>query len=63
MAKGRDHEFVRALEINPKAVPWRIEIGFCVVMGLQVLCKDKYDQALNWMLFHYHHIHVGCSTQ
>ena len=41
MAKNRDHEIVRALETHPKAVPWRIEIEFCVVMGLQVLCKDN----------------------
>ena len=47
MAKGRDHEIVRALETHPKAVPWRIDIEFCVVMGLQMLCEDKRDQALN----------------
>ena len=26
MAKGRDHEIVRALETHPKAVSWKIEI-------------------------------------
>jgi hypothetical protein len=34
MAKGRDHEVVRALETHPEAIPWKFEIEFCVVMGL-----------------------------
>ena len=36
MAKGRDHKVVRDLETHPKAIPWKIEIEFCVVTGLQV---------------------------
>ena len=29
MAKGRDHEIVRAFETHPKAVPWTNEIELC----------------------------------
>ena len=47
MAKGRDHEIVRGLETHPKAVPWKIAIEFCVVMGLQVQCKDIRDWAFS----------------
>ena len=36
MAKGHDHEIVRAAETHPKAGPWKIGIEFCVIMGLQV---------------------------
>ena len=36
MAKGHDHENVRALESYPKAIPWKIETKACVVTGLQV---------------------------
>ena len=37
MAKGCDHEIVmRAFETHLKAVPWEIQIDFCVVMGLHV---------------------------
>ena len=57
MAKGRDHEIVRAFETHPKAVPWTNEIEFCVVTGLQDIC----DLALN--LFQYHLLHVGSGTQ
>jgi hypothetical protein len=42
--------------------PEKIEIGFSVVTGLQVSCKDVQNQALNQMLIHYHPIHVGPST-
>ena len=38
MAKA--HEIVRVLETHSK---WKIEIEFCVVMGLQVYCKDMRD--------------------
>ena len=34
MAKGCDHEVVRALETYPEAIPWKFEIEFCVVMEL-----------------------------
>jgi hypothetical protein len=37
MAKDRHHTFVRALETSLKAIPWKIEIGFCVVTGLLVI--------------------------
>jgi hypothetical protein len=50
-AKGCDHEIVRALETHLKAVPWTFEIGFYMVTGLQVQCKDICDRALNEMLF------------
>jgi hypothetical protein len=36
MAKDRDHEIVSALETHPKAIPWKYEIEFGVVTGLQV---------------------------
>ena len=36
MVKNHGHEVARALETHPKAVPWKIEIEFCVVTGLQV---------------------------
>lgn len=42
--------------------PEKTEIGFSVVTGLQVSCKDVQDRALNQMLIHYHSIHVGPST-
>ena len=51
------------LETQPKAIPWKIEIEFCVITGLEVECKDMPGQALNQMLFHYHPIHIGPSTQ
>jgi hypothetical protein len=35
MGKGHVHDIVRALETHPKVVPWKIEIEFCAVMGLQ----------------------------
>ena len=44
--------------IHSKAVPWTIEIEFCVVTGLQVECKDIGDRALNRMLFRYHPINM-----
>lgn len=34
MASGHSHVIVRALEIHLKAVPWKIEIQFCVVADL-----------------------------
>ena len=34
MANGHSHVIVRALEIHLKAVPWKIEIQFCVVADL-----------------------------
>jgi hypothetical protein len=34
MAKGSDHEVMRALESHPKAVPWKTDIEFGVVTGL-----------------------------
>jgi hypothetical protein len=34
-------------------------IGCCVVMGLQVYCKDIRNRALNGVLFHHHPIHVA----
>ena len=40
MGSGCGHEIVRALETRPKAVLWKIEFEFCVVMGLKVYCKD-----------------------
>ena len=36
MDKVRDHRIVRALETHPKAVPLKVEVEYCVVMGLQV---------------------------
>ena len=36
MAKGHDHEILLALETPPKAILLKIEIEFCVVMGLPV---------------------------
>ena len=36
MTKGHDHELVQALETHPKATLLKIEIEFCVVMGLPV---------------------------
>lgn len=33
-ASSRGHEIARALETCPKAVLWKIEFEFCVVMGL-----------------------------
>jgi hypothetical protein len=36
MAKGCDHETVRALETQPKGIPLTTEIEFFVVTGLQV---------------------------
>jgi hypothetical protein len=36
MAKGCDHEIVRALETHSKVVSWNIEIELCVVTGFQV---------------------------
>jgi hypothetical protein len=35
-AKARDHEIVRALETHPKAVQWKDESEFCVVVGFLV---------------------------
>ena len=35
MAKGRDHDIMRALEIHPKAIPQKIEIEFCVGTGFK----------------------------
>ena len=36
MAKGHDHDSVRALESHLKAVQMRSEIEACVVTGLQL---------------------------
>jgi hypothetical protein len=36
VAKGRDHEIMRALETHPKSLPWNIEIEFYVVTSLLV---------------------------
>lgn len=36
MAKGCDHDSVNALETYLKAVPWKIESEYCMVMGLQM---------------------------
>ena len=36
LAKGRDHEIMRALETHLKNISWSIEIEFRVVMGLQL---------------------------
>jgi hypothetical protein len=35
IAKGLDHEVVRALETHPKALSWKVQIKFCVVTGLK----------------------------
>ena len=34
MANGHNHVIVRALETHPKAIPWKIQIQFCVATGL-----------------------------
>jgi hypothetical protein len=36
MAWGHDHEIVRALEMNRKALPWKFETLFWVVTSFQV---------------------------
>ena len=36
MAKGCDLEMVRTPESHLRAVPWKVEIKFCVIMGIQV---------------------------
>ena len=36
MANGRDHQTVMAFETYLKSIPKKIEIGYCVVMGLQM---------------------------
>jgi hypothetical protein len=65
MAKGGDHDIMRALETHLKAIPWKFAIEFGVVTGLHLNCKDICNRALNWfMLFHYHPIiHVGTFEQ
>ena len=40
MAKGCDHEIVRALETHPNVVPWKIKTALYVVTGLQVWSND-----------------------
>lgn len=47
MAKGREHKIVRALETtHPMVVRWKIEIGFSVVIFLQVWYKDTTSLSL-----------------
>jgi hypothetical protein len=36
MDKVHDNRIVRALETHLKAVPLKVEVEYCVVMGLQV---------------------------
>ena len=36
MAKGRDHEIVKALKFVAKCDLWKIEIEFCGAMGLRM---------------------------
>lgn len=55
----QDRELVRALETHPKAVPWEFEIQLSMVMGLQVLCRDR---ALKQMKG-YHPNYVSPSTK
>lgn len=54
---------MRAFETRPKVVLRNIEIGLCVVMGLQVQCKDTRGSTLNQLFIHYHLICVGPSMQ
>ena len=51
-----------ALETHPKAIPKKIETEICMVMGLQMQCKDIRDRTLIQVLFQYHPIQVGPST-
>ena len=39
MAKGPDHQIVRALETRPKGVPWKIEIEFCAPQAFKCSVK------------------------
>ena len=56
------HEIVRAFEIHLKAVPWKIEIELCVVMG-KCSVNDRCGRALNQVLLDQCPIHVGPFTQ
>ena len=42
-AKGHDHEMVRALDYQPKAIPCVLGKPFCVVMGPQTWCKVRME--------------------
>jgi hypothetical protein len=63
MANGHHYENVRALETHLKAIPWKIEIEFCMIMGPHMYSKDIHDRALNQVVFDYHPICVGPSKQ
>ena len=62
MAKGHDHEIVRAAEIHPKARPWKLKLNFVWLCAFK--CSDIRDWALNQIVFRYHPTHFfGPSTQ
>ena len=41
MAKFSDYEIVTALQIHPKAAPWKFEIEFCVLKCSQGLSSAR----------------------
>ena len=62
MAKGRDHEIVRAIETDPNEVPW-IDMEFCVVTAFKCSVKTYATGLSTESYFIYHPIHVGPSAQ
>ena len=51
MAKGHDHENLRALESHTKAVAWNNEIVCCVVTGFEVYYKEMWPSSQLNILF------------
>jgi hypothetical protein len=51
MAQGHDHGIRRALEGHPEAVPWKLEIEFCVVTGLNCSVKTYMSGLLTEFYF------------
>ena len=62
MGKGCDYEIVRTLETYPKGVLGKMKLY--IVLSWAFKCTlETYMTGLSQMLFQYHPIHMGPSTQ
>jgi hypothetical protein len=62
MAEGRDQLIMRPLKLIQRPYQRKFETEICMIMGFQMQCNDIRDRTLIQMLFQYHPIQVGPST-
>lgn len=62
IVKGCEHQNVKALENQPKAVSWTNNSKFSRMTGIQVQCKDIIGSSTKCNFITHHSIHLDLST-